>query len=953
MNYKYSFDFLRIIQIDGSEIFYHVRQNKQLIIKNERDDFNDHFRELLAPNLDLLYLDSIGKLKVGNIDKEQFSFDLINVSFNYRMKIDKKGNMITYEKNKKIADSESPENIREYLYTNGFILNGKEYVRYKRSSGAARSGNCLFIRKSLFPFMEKWSNTGLNPNKYLNDAVSFEAYKALSLSSLIGIIKLKPENILVVKDYKAVLSKEKVARVYVENKKLCVDERECAIENKIWDGEGLLDESVFAESKIVVNGKEKSLAKNGMMLLRNRFFKSCVFNTKLQKWFKENNITNVKQLHGITFAKSIDDVKLVITESSLKYIKMMGGDYGKAISKWCNAVSDHDGYSVFGIVKTDKPQRFFYGDMVETTYQLLNTLHLKDKKTLNLLSQNIDYVRKIRNIKEKPEYLRLYLKGEIDPYDDFADKVHDLIDDSEDEIEDIAEETVYTYKKIICDTLLDINRDVLKTKTFRYFVYDETINSFAMKLYDGRLLINGTYATLFGNPYELLLDVINEFEDGKSKFLHKGEICSSFFENDVEITGSRAPHITMGNLLLAKNKRNDEIEKWFNLTREIVIVDAIENNIQYRLNGADYDSDTMLITNNKIIVDATKEQYEHFLVPYSDFQPINNDIDSATPLPSLLSSIDNKIANNKVGTIINYSQLLNSYYWDVCNTNKNNQNLNKIYLTIAKLAVLSGAEIDSAKRSFPFSTKDELTIIEKYLISLNLIASEANKEPRQPLFFFKLNNKKDCQIGKIDAYVGDNVDKRFQTTMDYIWKNIHEERLDDTRFRNPTTFSKLTKGSISKSKRGGKQYGFVKTIISKLEEIYSYTGNNYQRDKEHDFELEKRKFKKLINKNLQKIKKHLDDIEMVRLTIVKLDKLQRNGEKGKYSNLFLLLFYLIFRLKGLHAYEFFESLFVSNRPVYQLQKVPFITSAQYKLFDKYCYDIRISTVDRLLDAIFA
>ena len=45
------------------------------------------------------------------------------------------------------------------------------------------------------------------------------------------------------------------------------------IENTIWDGEGLLDKSIFDKY-----GYENK----GMLLLRNRYFKSCVFNTNLQ-----------------------------------------------------------------------------------------------------------------------------------------------------------------------------------------------------------------------------------------------------------------------------------------------------------------------------------------------------------------------------------------------------------------------------------------------------------------------------------------------------------------------------------------------------------------------------------------------------------------------------------------------------------------------------------------------
>ena len=37
-----------------------------------------------------------------------------------------------------------------------------------------------------------------------------------------------------------------------------------------------------------------------MMLLRNRFFKTCAFNTNLQDWFFDNDITQVSRLAGYT-----------------------------------------------------------------------------------------------------------------------------------------------------------------------------------------------------------------------------------------------------------------------------------------------------------------------------------------------------------------------------------------------------------------------------------------------------------------------------------------------------------------------------------------------------------------------------------------------------------------------------------------------------------------------------
>lgn len=56
-------DLIRIIQIDGSEIFYYAKTNKELVIQNKKDDFDWHFSELLSPNLDVEYLKSINKFK--------------------------------------------------------------------------------------------------------------------------------------------------------------------------------------------------------------------------------------------------------------------------------------------------------------------------------------------------------------------------------------------------------------------------------------------------------------------------------------------------------------------------------------------------------------------------------------------------------------------------------------------------------------------------------------------------------------------------------------------------------------------------------------------------------------------------------------------------------------------------------------------------------------------------
>ena len=414
-------DNIRFIEIEAADLYFADVYNRPIEIKNSVDEFNDKYSDIVPPNLDLYYLESKKKLAIKKLGDEYYSDVFVNVSFKYPLYVNKKKEQVL--PTKKYETKVSIQDIRKHLYLNGFILNGKEYVRYKRSSGAAKGGSCLFIRKDLFPMMTKWSKTGLDESKDLcfKDLTSYEAYRALSLSSVIATLDLNPYNILFVEDAKVILKNQNVVRVYHDEKTgLNAEEATCDVVNNIFDGEGLLDVSVF---------KKLKKQKKGMVLLRSRFFKCCAFNTNLKKWFKDNNITSIDQLNGITFARSIDDIVLVASESCLKYLKMCDGGFSEAnIKRWCDEINTDE--TKFGVVKTDKPTRFFDGEMVETTYQLLNSLQLKQNTVRNFVHHYFEYIKLIRDIKRTPEFIRFYLEGEDtgNQYDDYSDDSEDTND---------------------------------------------------------------------------------------------------------------------------------------------------------------------------------------------------------------------------------------------------------------------------------------------------------------------------------------------------------------------------------------------------------------------------------------------------------------------------------------------------------------------------------------------
>ena len=69
------------------------------------------------------------------------------------------------------------------LYEDGFTIDGIKYVRWIRSGNTARVGNCLFINKELLNGMNAFTDCGIKPKKTKLNLASFEAYRALVLSS--------------------------------------------------------------------------------------------------------------------------------------------------------------------------------------------------------------------------------------------------------------------------------------------------------------------------------------------------------------------------------------------------------------------------------------------------------------------------------------------------------------------------------------------------------------------------------------------------------------------------------------------------------------------------------------------------------------------------------------------------------------------------------------------------
>ena len=133
-------------------------------------------------------------------------------------------------------------------------------------------------------------------------------------------------------------------------------------------------------------------------------------------------------------------------------------------------------------------------------------------------------------------------------------------------------------------SMMCVNDRFTKTKFYRDFTID-LMRAFYGNLKCGHVLVNGNYSVMCGNPIEMLRAAIGTF-DGTSQ-MGVGHIHSTRFPYDVDILGSRSPHVAMGNILVTHNAENDMIDRYMNPTREIVYINSIDENILNRLSGAD------------------------------------------------------------------------------------------------------------------------------------------------------------------------------------------------------------------------------------------------------------------------------------------------------------------------------------------------------------------------------
>lgn len=728
--------------------------------------------------------------------------------------------------------------LRERLYKDGVDITwdtcdktgaivASDTIHYKmlmRSPGKAKKGECYFIRDNLLEVARNYLTMGLYDKIPDDNApiVELSAYDTLVTATAMDYIHIPLKNILIIKDQEV---ESRIPAVVVKSvynqetgRKECMvsrDDKNAKVVNVLWDGMGLIDESIFPSDR----------GMDGFIYCRSHFFKSCLFRGNivqfLKDYYKEEYETeSVKDMFGNKI--KVKDIRVIITDKSIKWIKftdMMGSTPKEAYQYYKKILKKYK--EEFAIVKTAHASK--WGDLQRSSYQINNSLPCTDTETLQkIASTSVDYCN---NLKTDHRFFMEHLKRTAQSY---------------------STENVWI-------ALDEINSNFKNTKYFKS-KKNSVISKFKNeRLKLGKLLYHGDNLTLCGNPLALIKNAV-EVEGWKNEncFTVQQDYIECYtrrFSSGVMLAGFRNPHNSPNNILSLKNVYPEELIKYFPyLGKNVLVVNGISTDVQARANGMDYDTDSFFVTDQPEIAMLAKSAYVKYLTIINDIPLTAEKKQTYCKNLTSYALMDNNIAASQyaIGLSSNIAQLALSYYYDLMSKNKENEeDLKSLEDIFIICSVLAQVAIDSAKRTFDIDVSAELKRLKR---SLNQFVKKYDIA-KYPKFYADIQNKLKNYYVK-----SDEVDETISCPMQIIYDILDKEIIDLRCVKDYSTSTYDMAALFSGCTGIGKDSKQFKKIISYVEE-YEKTVSAEDKTAEDYSKNVKIKFDECIKKiNKLKIK---------------------------------------------------------------------------------------------------
>ena len=451
------------------------------------------------------------------------------------------------------------------------------YVRLLGTAGSIKKSTIMFINENRHDEIMRRINNGryLGPKEgesvkthngielgYKFIPAKLSAYFALQCSASISV---PWPRIIVVND--AEVKFKDVVRIVTDSGNeenpiwpTVSEPQEVEIEADVSDGMGFISPEMSAKwAKSLNEGDEPLSGYN----TRCAFVKGMVFTVPFVQFAEE-----VAHTYMITDAwgdkRDIRDADVILTTSMLKLWDSYDGfeDYYENCMK-----NEYD----FCIAKSSPRE---LRNVHTTNYQYLQDFTFTDEQINDLVSPTVTKIKECLGLDWKK--LILYMCGT-----------------------GLDEKNVLSMDPM-CKSIM-ANPELIKDPYVRSKVsrmIQKRINSAKI----GVLHAPGDYAILGNDPYSLLQHIFGMEITGLMK---AGECYHKYWtdKNVDEIVLFRAPMTSHENVQKLKVVASDEMKKWYGYIKTCCLINSWDTTAM-RLNGADYDSDTVFSTNNEVLLNT-------------------------------------------------------------------------------------------------------------------------------------------------------------------------------------------------------------------------------------------------------------------------------------------------------------------------------------------------------------
>lgn len=442
--------------------------------------------------------------------------------------------------------------IFEGLVKDGFLYNGEKYIFLTASAGQIRTKRAVFIKESAYKRIEKKIMCGLTVDE-INAKGGINSNKFLAYLALCN-------------------SATDVWEEFDIDRAIVVDD----FETNVFTEVDYINEEDYSitrqEMDVLIPHMDGCgiMLDEGTRMVRMPWVKGLLVTFPFDKFVQEkcNGIGKVTDIYGKEYDIVADNVKYIFTKSQFKLYK-----YYSSWEQYKNYFKQYQCEACY--CNLEDP----FIPKAKINYQMLQTLSdIKDAEIEKITRKTVKEIESIGN--------------------DFQTTMRILGATKFNTTPNYFQEGLMIYPELFRDTY---HKDILK----------QTKKSLVKQAKGGRLSVNGRYQFISPDLYAfcewLFLD-----EAVPKGLLADGEVYSRLNRNDSELACLRSPHLYR-EWAVRKNKRTEEIEKWFGMTKCLYTSthDAISKFLMF-----DCDGDKALVVQDRTLTAVAKRNMKDIVPLY-------------------------------------------------------------------------------------------------------------------------------------------------------------------------------------------------------------------------------------------------------------------------------------------------------------------------------------------------